>query len=141
MIPGVLEAQFNLRFSNALSEAVFRERIESVLRERLTDWDLRWSCNAHPFLSPRGRLTETVSRVVEQITNRKPAQATDGGTSDARFIAPTGAEVVEFGLVGASGHQVDESVCLAELETLATIYQEILLTLGREPVAEERPRK
>ncbi len=140
--PGVLEAQFNLRFSDAPGEAALRERIEAVLRGRLTDWELRWSCDARPFLSRRGWLTETVSRVVETIAGRKPVPATDGGTSDARFIAPTGAEVVEFGLVGATGHQVDESVSLAELETLTAIYQEILATLaadltaGREPFAQ-----
>ena len=123
VIPGSLVAHFNFRFSTASSEASLRERTEAILKKHGLDYALEWNLSGEPFLSPAGgRLRETVVGVCRELCGVDPEQSTGGGTSDGRFIAPLGAEVVELGPVNASIHKVDECVALEELEQLPGLY-------------------
>ncbi len=123
VVPGVLDAVFNLRFSPASTAASLRERIEGICERHQLTYAIDWTLSAEPFYTPPGRLTEAVSAAVAEVTGQRPALSTGGGTSDGRFIAPTGAEVVELGPVNASIHQVNEWVALNALEPLAEIYR------------------
>jgi succinyl-diaminopimelate desuccinylase len=126
VIPGSLVAHFNFRFGTASSAASLRERTEAILKKHDLDYALEWNLSGEPFLSPAGgRLRETVVGVCRELCGVEPEQSTGGGTSDGRFIAPLGAEVVELGPVNASIHKVDECVAVEELERLPELYQAI----------------
>lgn len=126
VIPGSLIAHFNFRFSTASSAESLRERTEAVLQRHKLDYALEWNLSGEPFLSPAGgRLRETVVAVCLELCGVEPEQSTGGGTSDGRFIAPLGAEVVELGPVNASIHKVDECVAVEELDRLPRLYLEI----------------
>lgn len=129
VVPGALDAVFNLRFSPASTAAGLRERIEAICERHQLTYAIDWTLSAEPFHTPPGRLTEAVSAAVAEVTGQRPALSTGGGTSDGRFIAPTGAEVVELGPVNASIHQVNEWVALDALEPLAEIYRSALRRL------------
>ena len=88
-------------------------------------YSAQWFASADPFITAPGAYTDLVAAAVEDVTGRRPALSTSGGTSDARFIAPY-ADVVEFGLVGQTMHQVDERTALADLDTLSDIYHAVL---------------
>ena len=126
VVPGLLTGRFNIRFSNVLGETAIQERIESVLNEAELEYALDWSCDARPFLNPSGSFSQLISRSIRESTGLTPDQSTGGGTSDARFIAPTGAAVVEFGLVGEFSHQVNESVSVSDMIGLTDVYGRIL---------------
>ena len=96
-----------------------------LARHRL-EYEIDWRLSGLPFETARGKFIEVVSGCVEAVTGRKPAHSTSGGTSDGRFIAPTGAEVVELGPVNATIHQIDEQVSTADLDRLSVIYENIL---------------
>jgi succinyl-diaminopimelate desuccinylase len=126
VIPGALVAQFNFRFSTASTAADLRARTEACLDRHGLDWQLDWNLSGEPFLSPPGgRLRETVRALCRELCGAEPEQSTGGGTSDGRFIAPLGAEVVELGPVNASIHKVDECIALDDLERLPALYQAI----------------
>jgi succinyl-diaminopimelate desuccinylase len=126
VIPGSLVAHFNFRFGTASSAASLRERTEAIFKKHGFDYALEWNLSGEPFLSPAGgRLRETVVGVCRELCGVEPEQSTGGGTSDGRFIAPLGAEVVELGPVNASIHKVDECVAVEELERLPELYQAI----------------
>lgn len=126
VIPGELCLCFNLRFSPAQTAADIRERIHALLDAHALDYDLQWRHSGDPFLTQPGVLLEAVSQSIEQVTGRLPSLSTAGGTSDGRFIAPTGAEVVELGPVNSSIHQVNEHVAVADLPALSQIYEALL---------------
>ncbi len=126
VIPGELEVQFNLRFSTELTDAEIRRRVHDLLDRRGLRYELQWTLSGQPFLTPEGRLVEATRRAVVATTGIEPALSTGGGTSDGRFIAPTGAEVVEFGPVNATIHQVDERVGVDELKALVDVYTGVL---------------
>jgi succinyl-diaminopimelate desuccinylase len=126
VIPGALVAHFNFRFSTASSADSLRERTEAILQKHGLDYALEWNLSGDPFLSPAGgRLREIVIGVCRELCGVEPEQSTGGGTSDGRFIAPLGAEVVELGPVNASIHKVDECVAVEELEQLPELYRAI----------------
>jgi len=130
VIPGALTAQINLRYSTASTAADLRERTEAILVRHGLDWQLDWNLSGEPFLSPPGgRLRETVRAVCRELCGVEPEQSTGGGTSDGRFIAPLGVEVVEAGPVNATIHKVDERVAVDELERLPDLYQAICARL------------
>ncbi len=131
VIPGEVEIQFNLRYSPESTEQAIRTRIERLLARHRLDYEIHWLANARPFETVQGRLTEVVSQCVEAATGNRPTRATSGGTSDGRFIAPTGAEVVELGPINATIHQIDECVSTADLDRLSLIYENILEKLLR----------
>jgi succinyl-diaminopimelate desuccinylase len=123
VIPGTLVAQINFRYSTASTAADLRARTEAILDRHGLDWLLDWNLSGEPFLSPAGGcLRETVLGACRELCGVEPEQSTGGGTSDGRFIAPLGAEVVELGPVNATIHKVDECVAVADLERLPGLY-------------------
>jgi succinyl-diaminopimelate desuccinylase len=129
VIPGVLTAAFNFRFSTELTENDIRERTEAILDAHGIDYDLQWNLSGLPFLTRSERLIQAVTDSVQAVNGVTTQASTAGGTSDGRFIAPTGAEVVELGPCNASIHKVDEHVRLTDLDDLSLIYEEILRRL------------
>ncbi len=126
IIPGVLELQFNFRYSTELSEQILRQRVEAILDRHELSYDLKWQHSGAPFLTSDGMLLEATQAVVTKVTGVAPTLSTSGGTSDGRFIRPAGAEVVELGPVNSSIHKLNECVGVAELESLSQIYEGIL---------------
>lgn len=129
VIPAVLTAIFNLRFSTELSPENIMQIVEAVLRKHKLQWQLDWRLSGLPFLTEPGELTSTVVSSVREITGVEPELSTSGGTSDGRFIAPTGAQVVELGVVNATIHKIDECVSISELDALSSVYERILTKL------------
>ena len=126
VVPGTLEADFNLRYSPVLTREAMTARVESVLDRRGLDWEVAWEHSAAPFLTRGGALLEAVKAAVREVTGADPVLSTAGGTSDGRFVAPTGAEVVELGPVNATIHQIDERVSAADLDLLSRMYEGVL---------------
>lgn len=126
VIPGELVALINFRFSTASTADGLRERAESILRAHGVEFSIDWHLSGHPFLAtPGGHLREVVVGVCRDLCGIDPEQSTGGGTSDGRFIAPMGAEVIELGPVNATIHKVDECVSIADLQRLPDLYQAI----------------
>ncbi len=126
IIPGELQVQFNLRYSTELNEQKIRERIHALLDRHRLDYQLDWRLSGEPFLTPAGELVDAARAAIHEVTGIDTELSTSGGTSDGRFIAPTGAQVLELGPVNATIHQVDECVSVEALDQLAEIYQRIL---------------
>jgi succinyl-diaminopimelate desuccinylase len=128
VIPGELVALINFRYSTASTADGLRERAEAILRAHGLDFAVDWHLSGHPFLAtPGGRLRDVVVGVCRDLCGIDPEQSTGGGTSDGRFIAPMGAEVIELGPVNATIHKVDECVSIADLERLPDLYEAICL--------------
>jgi succinyl-diaminopimelate desuccinylase len=126
VIPGTLTAQFNFRFSTAVTAETLQRRVATILDRGGFAYDLTWRLSGEPFLTPAGALVEAASQAVAETLGYRPELSTGGGTSDGRFIAPTGAQVLELGAINVSIHQVNEHVGVGELEQLAIIYRRIL---------------
>jgi succinyl-diaminopimelate desuccinylase len=126
VIPGDLTVLLNFRFSTEVTDAELRIQVETVLQQHQLDYNIDWQLSGQPFLTPRGELVEAAQAAIKNICGYETELSTSGGTSDGRFIAPTGAQVVELGPLNATIHQVDEHVAIDELETLSEIYQQIL---------------
>ena len=132
VIPGALTALFNFRYGTASRAEALRARSEAILRKHGLDFHIDWNLSGEPFLTPpAGRLRETVVAVCRELCGHEPEQSTGGGTSDGRFIAPLGAEVVEIGPVNATIHKVDECVRVTDLELLPAVYGAICERLLR----------
>ncbi len=126
VIPGEFGVQFNFRFSTELTDVEIKRRVHSVLDAHGLDYDLKWTLSGHPFLTDKGTLVEAVVAAIEEVNHQQPELLTTGGTSDGRFIARTGAQVVELGPVNATIHKVNECVKVADLEKLTDMYQKVL---------------
>ena len=126
IIPGHLQATFNFRYSTQLTVDRLGERVRSLLDDHGLDYELTWRHSGEPFLTQPGALLDATQAAVQQVTGAGAIASTGGGTSDGRFIARTGAQVVEFGPVNASIHSIDEHVGVEELEMLSKIYERIL---------------
>jgi succinyl-diaminopimelate desuccinylase len=126
VIPGSLEIHFNFRFSTATTEATLRERVETVLKRHGVDYTVHWRLSGQPYLTPRGRLVQAAQQAIRQTLGVETRLSTDGGTSDGRFIAPTGAEVIELGPLNASIHKVDENIPVTDPARLAQVYTALL---------------
>jgi len=129
VIPAQLEAQFNLRFSTEQTPERIQTRVAEILDAGGFGYDLSWRLSGHPFLTPAGELVEAARAAIHAVTGVHTQLSTSGGTSDGRFIAPMGAQVVELGPLNATIHQIDECVGVVELEQLARIYQELMQRL------------
>ena len=129
VIPGELTALFNFRFSTALDAPTLQRRVEALLDRHGLRYEIDWRLSGNPFLTPAGALVEAARAAVRDGRGYEAELSTSGGTSDGRFIAPTGAQVLELGPRNATIHQVDECVGLDELEALETIYVAILRRL------------
>lgn len=126
VIPGQCHVCFNFRFSTEVTDHELIERVTAILAKHNIDYDIKWTFNGQPFLTDRGDLVDATSQAIEAVTGYPTELSTAGGTSDGRFIAPTGAQVIELGPVNASIHKIDENVNIADLETLVDIYYGIL---------------
>ncbi|MDT8407220.1 MAG: succinyl-diaminopimelate desuccinylase [Methylococcales bacterium] len=129
VIPGELSVTFNLRFSPESTSTGLQQQIHALLDKHGLNYDLSWRLSGEPFLTRQGRLLAAAHQAITEVTGLTARNDTGGGTSDGRFIAPTGAEVIELGLLNHSIHQVNEHTPLADLEQLAVIYQGILQRL------------
>jgi succinyl-diaminopimelate desuccinylase len=130
VIPGELTALINFRYCTASRAEDLRARVEAILQRRGLDYALDWNLSGEPFLTPPGGvLREAVVAICRELYEIDPEQSTGGGTSDGRFIAPMGAEVVEIGPVNATIHKVDECVEVEELEKLPAVYQAVCVRL------------
>ncbi|MFI4913910.1 MAG: succinyl-diaminopimelate desuccinylase [Steroidobacterales bacterium] len=129
VIPGELKARFNLRYSPVHSLEELKRTVEEILERHGVKYTLEWYVSGEPFYTPPGRLSEAVCAAIAAVTGRVPAMSTGGGTSDGRFIAPLGAEVVELGVVNATIHKVNESVRIEDIDTLHAIYLQALKNL------------
>jgi succinyl-diaminopimelate desuccinylase len=126
VIPGRLELLCNFRFSTELDAAALQARVAAVLARHDVPHDIVWRLSGNPFLSTPGPLTAALGATLQELTGYAPELSTSGGTSDGRFIAPTGAEVVEFGPLNATIHKLDERVAVADLEALHHVYRGVL---------------
>ncbi|MFP5506348.1 MAG: succinyl-diaminopimelate desuccinylase [Gammaproteobacteria bacterium] len=126
VIPGTLEVLFNFRYSTENSEASLKQRVHALLDRHSLDYRLDWFHSGAPFLTPAGELVDAVRIAVREVTGLETELSTSGGTSDGRFIAPTGAQVVELGPVNATIHKVNECVGVDELERLTRMYEGVL---------------
>ncbi|MGX8940446.1 succinyl-diaminopimelate desuccinylase [Symbiopectobacterium sp. Eva_TO] len=126
VIPGELFVQFNFRFSTELTDDVVKARVAALLDRHQLNYTLNWNLSGQPFLTPPGYLVDAVVTAVEHYSEITPELLTNGGTSDGRFIAQMGAQVVELGPVNATIHKVDECVSAADLQLLSLIYQRIM---------------
>ncbi len=126
VIPGTCHVVFNFRFSTELTEADLRQRTEAILDKHGLEYDLEWALSGQPFLTGRGNLVDAMLDSIREATGLEAELSTAGGTSDGRFIAPTGAQVVELGPVNATIHKVNECVKAEDLDKLSSIYRGIL---------------
>ncbi|TVQ85113.1 MAG: succinyl-diaminopimelate desuccinylase [Chromatiaceae bacterium] len=133
VIPGNLSLRFNLRFSTEQTPARLQQRVAAILAahglEAGRHYQLDWRLSGQPFLTPSGELVAAARAAIAATTGLTTELSTGGGTSDGRFIAPTGAQVLEFGPLNATIHQVNECVATADLDQLASIYQDLLRRL------------
>lgn len=129
VIPGTLTALFNFRFNTEQTADALRAEVERTLRDAGVRFEIAWHLSGAPFLTHPGSLTRAVSDAIRDEVGREPEHSTGGGTSDGRFIAPTGAEVVELGPINASIHKVDEHVAVGDIDVLAYMYQRVLENL------------
>ncbi|MFP5431245.1 MAG: succinyl-diaminopimelate desuccinylase [Gammaproteobacteria bacterium] len=129
VIPGDMKVVFNFRFSTEITEAELRERTEAILKKHGLLYKLDWSLSGHPFLTARGELVTAAVASIREICGIETELSTSGGTSDGRFIAPTGAQVLELGPINATIHKVNEEVRAADLDTLTDVYERIMVKL------------
>ena len=129
VIPGTLTALFNFRFSTEVTAEQLRARTEAILDQHGLDYRIDWVLSGAPFLTASGELVEAATGAIRAVAGIDTELSTAGGTSDGRFIAPTGAQVVELGPVNATIHKVDEHVVAAELDQLSLMYEGILQRL------------
>ncbi|MEM1243825.1 MAG: succinyl-diaminopimelate desuccinylase [Pseudomonadota bacterium] len=129
VIPNELNLLFNFRYNPQNTATELQTRFESILKKHELQYSLDWDNRSQSFLTKAKKLVYTASQAIEKITGITPKLSTSGGTSDARFIAPTGAEVIEFGPINASIHKIDEHVDIDDLNLLTEIYFTILTDL------------
>jgi succinyl-diaminopimelate desuccinylase len=129
VVPGSLELMCNFRFNSQQTPALLKSAVETIFARHAAPATFDWTLSGMPFLTERGRLVDAVCASIEAATGRTPELSTGGGTSDGRFIAPTGAQVVEVGVVNKCIHQVDEYVRSADITTLVEIYRRLLRAL------------
>ena len=122
VVPGQLEITFNFRYSTAVTDNELKSRVEALLKNHGLEYQLTWSLSGRPFLTPPGTLVQAVRQAIKTELALETTLSTTGGTSDGRFIAPTGAQVVELGPLNATIHQIDECVAVADLSRLARVY-------------------
>lgn len=129
VIPGKLEVEFNFRFSTEVTDTQLRAQVEAILDKHALDYELKWNLSGQPFLTQPGELVTAMQSAIKNVMDFDTELSTTGGTSDGRFIAPTGAQVVELGPLNATIHKVDECVSIDELDKLSDIYEKILENL------------
>jgi len=129
VIPGDLEVIFNLRFSTEITHTEIQSRIEAILDKHKFKYTIDWALSGQAFLTPHGELVSAVQNAIRDVCGIETELSTAGGTSDGRFIAPTGAQVVEVGPLNESIHKIDENININELDKLTEIYKNTLINL------------
>jgi len=129
VIPGELKARFNLRYSPVQTQDRLKETVEGILKKHGVRYTIEWYVSGEPFYTAPGALSQAVGAAIVEVTGSGPKISTGGGTSDGRFIAPLGAQVVELGVVNATIHKVNESVRVEEIDKLHQIYFNVLRNL------------
>ena len=129
VIPGHVDILFNFRFSTESTADGLKSKVEEVLKRHELNYEIDWHLSGQPFLTPEGELVEAAQKAILEVTGDETTLSTSGGTSDGRFIAPTGAQVLELGPLNASIHQVNEHVSVSDLNALSDIYEKILIAL------------
>jgi succinyl-diaminopimelate desuccinylase len=126
VIPGQLQIIFNFRYSPEVTAEQLQQKVEAILKSHQLNYTLNWRLSGKPFLTATGKLLAATQQAARELTHIEPKLSTGGGTSDGRFIAATGSEVIELGPCNGSIHQIDEHVSVNDLEKLSGIYQRIL---------------
>lgn len=129
VVPGTMNVLFNFRYSTEVTADELKARVHDILDRNNVDYDIQWTLSGLPFLTPVGGLVNAARHAIQKVASIETELSTSGGTSDGRFIAPTGAQVLELGVLNATIHQINEHVDVADLEPLAEIYEEILVQL------------
>ena len=129
VVPGTLNTLFNFRYSTEVTAEQLKARTLEILDRHGVEYDIQWTLSGLPFLTPVGELVNAARTAILNVTGTETELSTSGGTSDGRFIAPTGAQVLELGVLNATIHQINEHVNIDELEPLAEIYEQILVEL------------
>ena len=129
VIPGDLEVLFNLRFSTELTDEQIKLKILDLLDRYKINYDIEWTVSGQAFLTPEGELINATCKAIKEICGYDTELSTAGGTSDGRFIAPTGSQVIELGPLNATIHQINEHVNVDDLDKLSEIYKKILENL------------
>ena len=129
VIPGDLTAIFNFRFSTESTVEDLQRRVSEILDRHGLDWHIDWALSNLPFLTEPGELLNAVASSIRQVTGRETTPSTSGGTSDGRFIATLGTQVVEVGPVNATIHQIDERILASDLDLLTEVYYQTLVHL------------
>jgi succinyl-diaminopimelate desuccinylase len=129
VIPGELKARFNLRYSPVQTQERLKETVEGILRKHGVRFTIEWYVSGEPFYTSPGSLSEAVGSAVQEVTGSRPKLSTGGGTSDGRFIAPLGAQVVELGVLNATIHKVNECVKIEDIDLLHRMYFNVLRNL------------
>ena len=132
IIPGTLNLHFNIRYSTEQTAENLQSRIIEIFQSHQLTPEIQWQHSGKPFITQKGHFISMCSQVIQQITGKIPEYSTSGGTSDARFIAPYGIEVIELGPVNASIHQINERVSISDLGILIEIYKAICVTISPE---------
>ncbi|MBH3440102.1 succinyl-diaminopimelate desuccinylase [Pseudomonas luteola] len=129
VIPGELNALFNFRFSTESTEEGLKARVAAILNKHNLDWHIDWSLSGLPFITEPGELLDAIASSIQAVTGLTTEASTSGGTSDGRFIATLGTQVVEVGPVNATIHQVNERVLASDLDLLTEVYYQTLVRL------------
>ncbi len=129
IIPADVEVQFNLRFCTELDEQTIKQRTTAIFDKYDFKYDLQWRLSGNPFLTEKGELIDAAHTAIKKVTGLETLDDTGGGTSDGRFIAPTGAQVIELGPLNESIHKINENVSVEDLEILSEIYENMLIDL------------
>ncbi len=124
--PGSLSARFNIRYSTVWTHERLQESIENTLRAGGLNYTLNWHLSGKPFLTPEEKLTDAIKESVRSVTSIVPELSTGGGTSDGRFIAPSGTHVAEFGPVNATIHKANEHIAVRDIDSMKEVYLSIL---------------
>jgi len=127
VVPGTVEVCFNFRFSTEVTDQQLIERVVALLTKHNIEYEIKWTFNGQPFLTERGALVDAVVESIKEVTGIDTELSTAGGTSDGRFIAPTGAQVIELGPENATIHKLDERVSIENIKTLEDIYYATLM--------------
>lgn len=129
MIPAKVKVIFNLRFSSELTEDKIKSTVKSLIDAHEVDYDISWTCSAHPFITNEGKLTDTLKAAIRKTIHHDPVLSTNGGTSDARFLSKVSNETVEFGGINQTAHKINENINIDDLFSLEKIYHESLCLL------------
>ncbi len=129
VVPGEAEVIFNFRFSTETTAEALQDKVEQIFDKYELNYEIEWTLSGQPFLTAEGALVSAASQAIKSVTGRQTELSTSGGTSDGRFIAPTGAQVLELGPVNATIHKVNECVKAEDLDTLSAIYENVLENL------------